>query len=78
VALDRPREALADRDARDLDRVSGLEDLDRDRLADDGLARAAELDEVPVRLRVGLLQVPEARLRDLPRRTSSNASWTAS
>src|SRR4029450_6347290 len=30
------------------------------------LARAAELDEVPVRLRVRLLQMADAGLRDLP------------
>src|SRR5215208_6499489 len=68
VALDRAREPLPDRDAGDLDLVPGLEDPDRDRLADHGLARSAELDEMPVRLRVGLLQVADAGLRGLPLR----------
>ena len=36
VPLDRPGEALADRDPRDLDLLAGLEGLDRDRLADRG------------------------------------------
>ena len=44
-------------------RVARLERLDGHGLADDGLARAAELDEVPVRLDAVLLQVPELGLR---------------
>src|SRR5207237_7303435 len=65
VALDRPGEALADRDAGDLDRVAGLEGLDRHRLADGELALAAELDEVPVRCRLSLAQVPDLGAREL-------------
>ena len=51
VPLDRALEALADRRARDLDRVARLERLDGDGLADVELGLAAELDEVPVRRR---------------------------
>ena len=43
----------------------GWNDLDRDRLAEHGLALTAELDEVAVRVGAALLQVPELRLRDL-------------
>ena len=50
MALDRALEALADPDARDLDLVARLEDLDGHRLALDGAVdAAAELDELAVR-----------------------------
>jgi hypothetical protein len=66
VALDRALEALADADARDLDLVAGLEDLDRHALA---LGRpvdaAAELDELAVRTDLELREVPELALREL-------------
>src|SRR5260221_12242908 len=65
VPLDRAGEALADADPGDLDRVARLEGLDRDRLAEDELGAAAELDQVPVGLDAGLLQVAELGLRDL-------------
>src|SRR5690349_3355163 len=68
VTLDRAGEALADRDPRDLDRVPGLERLDRDGLADGQLARAAELDQMPAWRGARLLQVPELALRELPLR----------
>src|SRR5262245_20134372 len=46
VALDRALEALADRDAGNLDLVAGIEDLDGDVLTLDRLGEvAAELDE---------------------------------
>src|SRR5262249_61873580 len=64
-ALDCARDALADPDAGDLDRVARLEGLDRDRLADDELASPAELDEVAMRFDAGLLQVADLGLRDL-------------
>ena len=73
-----PWKPLPIADAGDLDRVAGLERLDRDGLADDGLARPAELDEVAVRLDAGLLQVAELGLRELALGDRSNASWTAS
>jgi hypothetical protein len=50
VALDRAREALALRDAGDLDLLTGLEGLDRHRLADHERRLAAELDEMAMRL----------------------------
>src|SRR5262249_43045686 len=68
MALDRALEALADPDPAHLDLVARREGLDRDRLADDGLARAAELDEMAVRLDAVLLQVAELALRELPLR----------
>ena len=43
-----PWKPLPIRDARDLDLVAGLEDLDRDGVAGGELAGAAELDQVPV------------------------------
>src|SRR6185436_3385084 len=46
MPLDRPLVALPDRDPRDLDRLSGLERLDRDGVADGELALATQLDEV--------------------------------
>ena len=66
VPLDRALEALADRDAGDLDLVAGLERLDGDRLADREPALAAELDEVAMRADAGLLQMPDLGLRELP------------
>src|SRR5438067_10974428 len=66
VPLDRALEALADADPADLDLVARLERLYRHRLADDVLPRAAELDEMPVRLDAVLLQVSELALRELP------------
>src|SRR5581483_6162862 len=67
VALDRALEALADADARHLDRVTRLEDLDRDGLAlDAAVERTAELDELPVRADAEPLQVTELGLRQLP------------
>src|SRR5215213_4507953 len=63
VPLDGSLEALADARAADLDGVARLERLDRHRLARDGLGGAAELDEVPVRLDVVLLQVADLGLR---------------
>src|SRR6185437_5695009 len=66
VPLDRPGEAIADPDPSDLDRVSRLEDLDRDRFAHDRLAGAAELDQMAMPFEPGLLQVAELCLRDLP------------
>src|SRR6476646_9082488 len=65
VALDRPRGALADRDARDLDRVAGLESLHGHGLADGQLGTAAELDQLAMRLHAVLGQMPELALRDL-------------
>src|SRR4051794_26196303 len=63
VALDRAREALALRGAGDLDLLADLEHLDRDRVADEQLARVvAELDEVLHRGRAGLLEVAELGL----------------
>src|SRR3954469_20690967 len=63
VALDSALEALALRDARDLDLLAGLEGLDRDGLADGQLAGlVAELDEVLHRRRVGLAQMAELGL----------------
>src|SRR4051812_36284001 len=63
VALDRALEALALRDAGDLDGLAGLERLDRDGLADGQLAGlVAELDDVLHRRRVGLAQVAELGL----------------
>jgi hypothetical protein len=62
VPLDRAGEALADRDARDLDLVAGLEALDGDGLALRRARQAAQLKEVPVRGDVVLLQVAELRL----------------
>src|SRR6185503_884315 len=49
VPLDRPLEALADRDPGDLHLFSGLERLDRHGLAGRELVRAADLHELPVR-----------------------------
>src|SRR3954463_13848055 len=66
VALDRPLEALALRDAGDLDLLAGLEGLDRDGLADGQLAGlVAELDDVLHRRRVRLAQVAELGLGDV-------------
>src|SRR2546428_720247 len=65
VPLDRPGEALADRDPGHLDRVPRLEGLDGDRLAHGQLRRAAQLDEVPVSFGIALLQVAELALREL-------------
>src|SRR3954453_3663980 len=66
VALDGALEALALRDARDLDLLAGLEGLDRDGLADGQLAGlVAELDEVLHRRRVGLAQMAELGLRQV-------------
>src|SRR3954452_21405666 len=63
VALDRALEALALRDAGDLDRLAGLERLDCDGLPDRQLAGlVAELDDVLHRRRVGLAQVAELGL----------------
>ena len=59
--------------------VARLERLDGDRLAGDELARAAELDQVPVRLDAVLAQVAElARFESFRSATGSNASCTAS
>ncbi len=66
VPLDRALEALPDRDARHLDPVAGLEGLDGDGLAGLELARAAELDEVPVPADARLAEVAELALRQLP------------
>ncbi len=66
MTLDRSREALADPDARDLDRLARLERLDRDRLADHQLGAAAELDQVTMGLQPCLLQVTQLRPRHLP------------
>jgi hypothetical protein len=49
----------------DLDLVAGLEGLDGDRVADVELGVAAELGEVTVGGRAGLLQMAELALRDL-------------
>src|SRR5205823_12229742 len=69
VALDRALKALADADPRDLHLVAGLERLDGDGLALHGAVdAAAELDELPVRTDVELLQMTELRLRELPLR----------
>ena len=76
--VDRAGEALADPDPGDLDRVAGLEGLDRDRLAEDELGSATELDQVPVGLDAGLLQVAELGLRDLALDDRLERSWTAS
>src|SRR3954469_8546613 len=66
VALDRALEALALRDAGDLDLLAGLEGLDRDGLTDGQLAGlVAELDDVLHRRRVGLAQMPELGLGDV-------------
>src|SRR3954468_21634389 len=66
VALDGALEALALRDAGDLDLVAGLEGLDRDGLPDGELAGlVTELDEVLHRRRVGLAQVAELGLREV-------------
>src|SRR4051794_39707022 len=63
VALDRALEALALRDAGDLDLLAGLERLDRDGLPDGQLAGlVAELDHVLHRRRVGLAEVAELGL----------------
>ena len=43
----------------DLDLLAGLEGLDGDGLARDELARAADLDELPVRADAVLREVPE-------------------
>src|SRR5436190_2586734 len=60
VALDRALEALALGGARDLDLLADLECLDGDRLADRQLAGVvAELLDLAVRARVGLLEVSE-------------------
>src|SRR5437764_173926 len=66
VALDRSGEALADRDAGDLDVLARREGLHGDRLADCELGRSPHLDEVPVRLRLPFAQVPDLRPRELP------------
>src|SRR3954465_10436091 len=66
VALDGALEALALRDAGDLDLVAGLEGLDRDGLPDGELAGlVTELDEVLHRRRVGLAQVAELGLGEV-------------
>src|SRR3954467_3209816 len=66
VALDRALEAFALRDAGDLDRLAGLEGLDRDGLADGQLARlVAELHDVLHRRRVRLAQVAELGLGEV-------------
>src|SRR5438477_6107214 len=65
VTLDRALEALADRGPGDLDRVSGLEDLHRDGLADGQLRRPVKLDQMPVGGDAALLQVAELALADL-------------
>src|ERR1700759_4445873 len=63
VAADRALEAFALRAAGDLDLVARLECLDGDGLADQQLAcLVAELHEVAVSRRVGLLQMPELGL----------------
>src|SRR5215207_7103964 len=63
VALDRSLEALALRDAGDLDGLAGLERLDGDLVADRQLAcLVAELRDVAQRRSRGLLEVPELRL----------------
>src|SRR4051794_30345933 len=63
VPLDGSLEALADAGAADLDGLARLERRNGHGLAHDSLARAAELDEVPVRLDVVLLQVADLGLR---------------
>src|SRR3954449_6206019 len=66
VALDGALEALALRDAGDLDLVAGLEGLDRDGLPDGQLARlVAELHDVLHRRRVRLAQVAELGLGEV-------------
>src|SRR6201998_4435279 len=65
VALDRSLEALALGLARDLDLVPDVERLDGHGLTDEQLARlVAELDQVPVRRGVRLLQVTELGLAE--------------
>src|SRR3954468_1809102 len=60
VALDRALEALALRDARDLDDLADLEVLDGHLVADGELAGlVAELDDVAQRWRAALLEMPE-------------------
>src|SRR5207248_2520674 len=59
VALDRPREALADRDPGDLHLVARLERLDGHRLAGHRIARAAQLDQMSKR-------AVDAVLREVP------------
>src|SRR5207248_4830723 len=70
VPLDRSLEALADRDARDLDLVAGLEDLDRHVLALHRVGEVpAELDQVPVRAVDPVLgEMAALGLRELPLR----------
>src|SRR2546430_17166288 len=58
VALDRAREALADSNPGDLDALAGLESLDGHRLTGRQLARAAELDQLPVRACLAELAEP--------------------
>src|SRR5512133_2635663 len=66
VALDRALEALALRDARDLDPIALGERVGLERLADRQLARlVAELDDVLERRRIGLLEVAELGLGDV-------------
>src|SRR3954470_18895762 len=66
VALDRALEALALRDARDLDFLALLEDVDGQLLADlEALAFATELAQVAQRGVARLLDVAELRLREL-------------
>src|SRR4030095_2521371 len=65
VPLDRPGEALSDRDAGNLDPVAWLEALHRDSLARGELARAADLDQPTVGADAVLAQVAQLRLRQL-------------
>src|SRR5262249_32734463 len=67
VPLDRALEAFADADARDLDLVARLENLDGDGLTLDGAVdRPAELDEPAVRGDLEPGEVAELALRELP------------
>ena len=65
MSLDRAGKALADRNPSDLDCVTRLERLDRNRVTDCQLGVAAELHEMTVGRRAGLLQVAKLALRDL-------------
>src|SRR5262249_52187089 len=64
VALDRPGEPLADRDARDLDAVTGLESLDGHGLALGSPRQPAKLQQVAVRRDAVLAEVAKPRLRE--------------